>query len=398
MIEDGDRGLRAYMLGTFELYYNGEVLHLKKKGSAKPVQLLQLLLQNRRTGISRAAAMEALYGRNAKVDAANNLNATASQLRRLLRESALPPGDHVRAEIDRYYFDAPFPVWVDAEEAVRLRRRADQLEPERRGELLQELCGLFRGRFLPGLDGEEWVERARAGYQQIFRRSMDELCTSLMERGAYAEAERLSGRAAALFPFEGWQAWQMECLMAQGRVEDARELYRQVEELYRRERGAPPPERMAALLPRGGSGAGRGPEAAPGPREQMPVAGRDGPCRLPFPSFLDAYGLIARMSAAAGQSVCLLLCTLLLGDGARTPQEPERLRDGMDCLESALVQTLRGEDTFTRYSRAQFLSILIGAREEDGEAVSRRIGEKFRELCGDDRLRVEHQVMPADLK
>ncbi len=335
MTEDGGRGLRVYMLGTFELYYDGAVLRLKKKGSAKPVQLLQLLLQNREVGVSRAAAVEALYGNNAKVDTDNNLNATASQLRRLLRESALPPGNYVRAEIDRYYFDAPFPVWVDAEEAVRLRRRADLLEPEQREETLRELCGLFRGRFLPALDGEEWVERARAGYQQIFRRSMDEL--------------------------------------------------------YRGERGAPPPE-----LEKGVDGAERRPEDAPGARERPPAASREGPCRLPFPSFLEAYGLITRMSAAAGQPVCLLLCTLRGDGGARTPQELERLREGMDCLETALAQTLRGEDTFTRYSRAQFLAILISAKEEDCEAVFRRIGAKFRQLCGDERLRVDHQVMAAD--
>ena len=83
--------LRVYMLGGFEMYYDGALLQMKKKQTSKPVQLLQLLLYHKEDGISRHALLETLYGQETEIDAANSLNATVSQLRKLLRDLIVGP-------------------------------------------------------------------------------------------------------------------------------------------------------------------------------------------------------------------------------------------------------------------------------------------------------------------
>ena len=76
-MESGKR-LMVYMLGGFEMYYEGAPIQLKKKLTSKPLLLLQLLLYNREAGVSRRAVIEALYGQETEIDANNSLNATVS--------------------------------------------------------------------------------------------------------------------------------------------------------------------------------------------------------------------------------------------------------------------------------------------------------------------------------
>lgn len=385
--------LRVTMLGSFELRYNLEPVQLKKRQSSKPVQLLQLLLHNRGNGVSRQRVIEALYGLETGIDTANNLNATASQLRRLLRDTILPKENYICMDVDRYSFQSSFPVQVDTEEVLSLQQQAAMAEGNDRIELLHKLCTLYQGRFLPELDGESWVEAARGYYEMIYRNSMEELCRMLRERQEYLTILRLTEYAAKIFPFDEWQAWHYESLLALGRIQEAQKLYQETEKLYLSELDAPPPERMRQRLRTPVNAAGWEARNVRAIRKQLDETERAGPYCLPLPSFLDAYHLICRMSGAAGQPVTLMLCTLRGGD-SRSRQARETFRTAMEQLEAALCQTLRQEDTFTRYSRSQYLSVLIGVEDTNCGAVSRRVSEQFSGLNVGQRFALECQTVP----
>ena len=338
---------------------------------------------------------EALYGQEPGTDTANSLNATVSQLRRLLRETRLPEENYIHARMDRYYFESPFLVWVDTEQVTALRQAADVTSGSQRLDLLYQICELYHGRFLPELDGEIWAEIARADYQRIYRDSLEEICRALKERGAYEEILRLTGVAAKLFPFDEWQVWQQECLVAQGRIKEAYELYRQVEKLYMSELDAPPPERMRARF--------RNPEKEPwrqsehigAVRRWLRESNQDGPYCVPFPSFLYVYNLVTKLSGITGTPFCLLLCTLRNADGRTNPTARDH-HQAMEQLESVLEHSLRWEDLFTRYTRSQFLVTLLGAPEENSGVVAERIERRFRETIGERKLRLECQLMRAE--
>lgn len=389
--------LRVTMLGGFELYYGQETVRLKKRQSAKPVQLLLLLLYNRKAGISRHMAIEALYGPEAEIDIMNNLNVTVSQLRKLLRDTILPEENYIYIDIGRYNFQSSFPVQVDTEEILSLRQKAASAKGKERAELLYRLCTLYHGRFLPELDGEEWVENIRIYCQRIFQESMDELCHMLWETQSYQEILHLTSHAARLFPFDEWQAWQYECLLAQGQIHEAKKLYREVEALYLKELDAPPPKRMRQQihLPRRASGEKM--QNVQMIRDQLDEADQKGPYCLPFPSFLDAYNLICRMSKAASQPVCLMLCTIRGGD-RRSRQGRELCQTAMEQLEASLYQNLRREDAFTRYSRYQYLSVLIGVSEADCGSISRRVSEHFFRIGSRPKITLDCQTVPSVLQ
>lgn len=388
---DGSR-LMVYTLGGFEMYYAGVPLQLKKKLTSKPLILLQMLLYNREYGVSRSAVLEALYGQETEIDAANSLNATVSQLRRLLRETHLPEGNYIRVRLDRYYFEAPCFTWVDTEEAVGLRQAADLASGTARQELLYQLCDLFHGRFLPDLDGESWVEIARADFQRIYRDSLNEVCRGLQEQRAYEEILRLTSFAARLFPFDEWQVWQQECLLAQGRIREAHELYRQVEKLYLTELNAPPPERMRARFRKPEKESWRSAESEETVRKWLRQEHWDGPYFVPFPGLMYAYNLIRSVRGAGGTLPCLLLCTISGGDS-----RSRELHSGMEHLESVLGKTLGRQDVFAHYSDSQFLVILPGQQPDTVGDLPERICTRFRGLTGGLKLRLDCRILQEEL-
>lgn len=369
------RIFRVTMLGGFELRYNEEPVRLKKRRSTKPLQLLQLLLYYREKWISRQTLIDELYGPETDIDTANNLNVTVSQLRRLLRDSGLPRGEYIQTNMDGYRFQSPFPIWVDTEEMLALRKEALSTEGEERRELLGRICALYRGRFLPELDGESWVETARGYFHKIYGESMEELCRMLWDAGDYQTLLHLTKHASKIFPFDEWQTWQYDCLQAQGRLREAQELYRKTEKLYRSELGIPLPERMRKQIetPMDAEWEVRSVRSI---RDRLDKARQEGPYCLAFPSFLDAYNLISRMGEIAKQPICLMLCTLR-GGSSRTEREREILGGGMERLETVLRTALRQEDIFTRYSRRQYLVILAGVEEKDCNVISERMTGLF---------------------
>lgn len=392
---DMDKRLMVYMLGGFEMYFEGAPVQFNKKLTTKPLQLLQLLLYNREAGVSRRAVMDALFGEEGDIDRANSLNATVSQLRKILKETRLPQENYIHARMDRYYFESSLFTWVDTEAAYALRSQADLASGEERMQLLYDICELYHGRFLPELDGEAWAEIARAEYQRLYKDSLEEICRVLKDKGAYDEIMRLTGTAAKLFPFDEWQVWQQDCLISQGRIKEAYELYKQVEKLYMSELDAPPPERIRSRFRSTETEPWRQPENISAVRNWLKDSDLDGPYCIPFPSFMYVHSLVTKLSSITDSPFCLLLCTLKPSDGRSVPPAAEFQTD-MENLEAVLTKSLRWEDVFTRYSRSQFLVTLFGAPEENIGIVAGRINKNFQKSIGAKKLSLDCQVMHAD--
>jgi hypothetical protein len=262
-------------------------------------------------------------------------------------------------------------------------------------ELLYQICDLYHGRFLPELDGETWAEVARADCQRLYRDSLEEICRTLKENEAYDEILRLTGIAAKQFPFDEWQVWQQECLVSQGRIKEAYELYRQVEKLYMTELDAPPPERMRSRFRNLEKEPWRQAENVGTVRKWLRDSNQDGPYCIPFPSFLYVYSLITKLSSITDTPFCLLLCTLSNSDGRTNPTAKD-FHNAMEQLEGVLEKSLRWEDVFTRYTRSQFLVTLLGAPEENSSIVAERIQRRFQEQIGEKKLRLDGQLMRAE--
>lgn len=209
------QGLEVRMLGDFTLTFEGSSVNLPMKQSAKPMQLLALLLDAGEAGISRQRLIDALFIHESDTDAANGLNVAVSRLRKLLRDNIAPNERYVAVRFNRYYFEVEFPVLIDTNEVESLRQAADLAEGNERISILYQLCDHFYGRFLPDLDGENWVEIQRAYYQRILKVSLAELCMNCQNQHAWNELERLIDFGANLFPYESWEAQRLKTMHLQ---------------------------------------------------------------------------------------------------------------------------------------------------------------------------------------
>lgn len=81
-------------------------------------------------------------------------------------------------------------------------------------------------------------------------------------------------------------------------------------------------------------------------------------CR--FPSFIDCYRILKRLSARNGQAVFLVCCSITDNQGKRLERGDKGL-DNTSVLMKSIESTLRVGDIYTKSGDNQFLILLSGA-------------------------------------
>lgn len=387
--------LKVQMLGGFSMTYQGTRVQVGKNQTTKAIQLLQILLHAGSEGIPRTRILENLYGRETDGDVANNLRVTVYNLRRQLQSCGLPDENYICVEGGRYRFVSSFDVSIDAVVFAQTLQAAREIPGVGRTTLLKSACRLYRGYFLPSLSGEEWVAVIGAHYQHLYFECMEELCEIMKENREYEELYDLCSQAAAMYPFDEWQIWQIDCLLAMNRPKDAMALYEKTTAMYFDELGLPPSKRMMERL-RLMSGqirlnTGEINAIQEDLREKDLSAGA---YFCPYPSFVDSYRVVVRTMERSGQSVFLMSCTIS-DDKEKLLDDMGRLREVSEKLMGAIKGALRRGDVFTRYSMSQFLVILLGIRKEDCAITISRIDSFFRKKESSRRIKVTYRMASA---
>lgn len=385
--------LKVQMLGDFIITYKGKIVQLGKNQTTKALQLLQLLLYAGSQGITRLQLMERLYGSDMEGDRANNLRVTVFHLRRLLKNSELPKEQYIRTEDGRYRFESSFPIEIDIVQFEHLLEQADKAGAcEQRLELLKKACYYYKGYFLPALSAEEWVIVAGIHFQNLYFAALEEVCGQMKRRREFTELLELCSRAASLYPFDEWQVYQIECLLGLERPKEAMALYEKTTEMYFDELDMPPSERMVECFRQMSSqiqlNTGDFNEIHKMLREEPRLGGA---YYCTYPSFMDIYRIIVRIMERSGQSVYLLLCTVL-DERQRQMEDSEGLKRISECLAEAIQETLRRGDTFTRYNISQYLVLLTGVCREDCHIATSRIDACFRKKVSSRRVHVNYRV------
>lgn len=395
-MEEKKAVLKVRMFGGFTITYQGKAIQVGKKQTTKALQMLQALLHAGTAGLTRGQILEYIFGREPEGDVSNNLSVTVYHLRKLLRESGLPEEKYIQIKGGRYRFVASYPVEVDARIFEELIEKAKDYSGENRIKLLKRACCYYKGHFLPALAGEEWVTVEGARYQGMYESCLEEVCSFLKERREYDDLERLSRYASVLYPFDEWQIWQMESLLARNRTKEAVELYEKTTAMYFDELAAPPSKRMTDFFRRMSR------------QIQFEVSsfyeiqtelkeqdGNTGAYYCSYPSFVDSYHMAARLMERSGQSVYLILCTIY-DERKRAVKGREQMREISDKLSEAIQESLRKGDVFTRYNASQFLIILIGIRKEECPAVISRMDSCFRRRESSRQIRVTYRTASID--
>jgi len=371
--------LKVRMLGAFTIEYGEQQVSFERNTQTKVNQLLQILLHAGEEGIAREQLMQRLFGSEEITNPSNSLRATVFRLRKLLVAAGFPENDefvHIKSGV--YRWTSNIPVEVDAVLFEKMAKEAlEEIEEEERCKKLEKACRLYQGDFLPQLGAEEWVVLEASKYKMLYKRCMKMLCQLLKGRHEYELLFQTAAGAVALYPYEEWQIWQIDSLIAQNQVKRAICLYEETADAMFREMGVSPSKRMMERLAQMSS-------EIPSRMEVMEEIQNDlkeseeieGAFYCSYPSFSESYRYMKRIITRSGQEAYLMLCTIT--DGKGYPLEKgERLERISEELGDAIHGALRRGDLYTKYSINQYLILLLDISQGDCRIVIDRINKAF---------------------
>lgn len=228
--------LYVNMLGKFSMSYNGQPVSFKRNTATNAMKLLQILLHAtgmQGGGYPRPQLWEELFGREDLANVANNLRVTVHRLKKMLSDTCLPEYEYIHIEKGLYKWESPIPLYIDALEFAKLVEQAkNETEKEKRAKLLLEACRLYRGEFLPGLSGEDWVIVLSVQYKKLYAYAMTEICEYLKEQKEYETILELTRTAVEIYPFDEYQTYRIDALIALNRYKEAHDYYEETSKMF----------------------------------------------------------------------------------------------------------------------------------------------------------------------
>ena len=145
--------LKVRMLGGFTLEYKGKELVLDRNNVSKTTQLFQLLLLHTQDGeISKAALIDALYGRSDVENKNGSLNNTIFRLRKQLTAAGLPESSYININGGMCTWDPDIETSVDVCDFKQTIESARHEKSQKtKMEIYAKAWKLYTGEFLPDM-------------------------------------------------------------------------------------------------------------------------------------------------------------------------------------------------------------------------------------------------------
>lgn len=392
--EDGGQGvLSVQMFGGFSMSWQG----LRLTGGSKSresqfVYLMQLLLHHPKTGVSRELLEEVLFGEREIDNIHNALRSIIYNAKKRLQKAGLPNVPYIVQKNGIFYWTDQIAVSEDSVRFEELLRKAEELsDPELKLRRLLDACRLYRGEFLPQQAAVLWAAQEARRFRQMFFSAVETAAELLRDRQDWNGLKRLGFHAAAVSPFADWELLTMEAFTAMGQYEEARKLYDDTVELYIQEQGVRPDGRLRKLLERLGKQMNHQYAVLDAIQADLAEGAEigEGGYLCAYPEFRGIYHMVKRMMERGGQSVYLMLCTIMDSRG-RPMKGGTVLEELAERLEESICHSVRRGDTVCRYGRGQYLTLLVNTTRENCQVVQKRINEKF--VIGRQRIGVKYHV------
>lgn len=185
--------LKVRMLGGFTLEYKGKELVLDRNNVSKTTQLFQLLLLHTQDGgISKAALIDALYGRSDVENKNGSLNNTIFRLRKQLTAAGLPESSYININGGMCTWDPDIETSVDVCDFKQTIESARHEKSQKtKMEIYAKAWKLYTGEFLPDMMGEDWAAVENIACRDMYFDCVEELCH-------YLKTEEISKNSTVL--------------------------------------------------------------------------------------------------------------------------------------------------------------------------------------------------------
>jgi len=371
--------LQVRTLGDFTISWNGEQISRGSRDS-QFTRLMEILLHYSETGVERGRLEEMLFEDSHSIDPHHMLRSVIYNSKKKLEKAGLPAGCIV-FQSGVYKWTSEIPVVEDARQFEEMVRKAgDCTDPHEKADLYQEACFFYRGGFLPDQTSNIWVMQEERRYYDLFCRSMEQAIEYHRTHGNFMAMEKLGRYATKIHPLSDWETVTMEALLGLNRFDEASDLYEKTADYYLEELGVRPAfagmnvlEQIASRMENQYSMIDEIQMFLTSPEEEIPGGG----FLVSLPVFQGIYRMFERMIDRSGHAVYLMLCTIVNGKG-HPMKEGAVLNRLSERLADAICMSVRHSDVVCRYSKSQYLVMLVDTTREDCTIVQKRIDKRFR--------------------
>ena len=393
---ESDIVFNAKFLGAVDVSCNGTNIILERNNTTKVNQLFQMLLYYQ-NGVSRDQVIYNLFHNEEIADESNSLRAIVFRLRKALIATGIPDEDYVYIKRGTYRINPGVSVDCDAlkfEDYAKQALAADDVKNQQ--DLLEAALELYNGDFLPTLSGYEWVVTTQVRLKKLFDRCLKQLLEIYKLQNEYDKMLKLSHKANEIYPYDGWQTYEMEALIEVGNTKEALKLYEDTEALMFEELAVSVSSKMTEQLDKLGSQVMNNSDMISEVKKNLDTSKEEieGAFYCTYPVFVESYRYIKRVIRRSGAAAWLMLCTITDGKGFAL-SDSDRLGSLADELSEAIRVSARGGDMYARYSNNQFVVLLLDITQEDCVLVQTRINEN---LSKESRKRyIKYHLAPVNL-
>jgi DNA-binding SARP family transcriptional activator len=382
------------MLGGFSMTWKGVMISdVAKTKESQFLYLMQMILHNRKEGVSREKMEEILFEGKDIADPHHTIQTIIYNAKKKLKQAGLPEINYIERRKKNFYWTDEIQVVEDASEFEKTYLKAEaETDPDRKRVLYLEACYLYTGEFLPNQTAVLWVAQEARRYRMQFYDCLEKVVPLLREKRDYPEMETLGLHASHISPLANWECVTMEAIVAMGRYEDARKFYEATVNFYLEEQGLKPSRQLLDIFKKLGNNVDHQYDGLDKIQAELTGNTSDvavGGYICSYPVFQGVYRMVERMMERGGQSVYLMLCTIVdskgnpMKDGAPLDELSQRLGE-------AIRQSVRHGDAINRYSKGQYLILLVNLTRENCLIIQKRINKKF--ILGHQRVSVQYSI------
>lgn len=404
MLEKTKSSLYISLLGKFSVRLNvgeGDEQIAKEMPAATMLRqraFLQYLCVFHDREVSQEELIEAIFDSEEGVnDPINTLKNTLYRTRLLLENLGVEDGKKALLYRKGFYSWSPdIEIKLDTEEFDALYERFYKAEePAAEIETALKAFSLYGGEFLPNAMNSLWTVSLRTYYHGRYIKLARDAAELLYQQGRIKEGVEICRVATTADPFnEDAQLLMLKLLNAADMTQLAVQHYEKIRSMFMEQLGVTPSQELSdyyrKLLR---SDEPRELDLSAVREQLLETSTVDGAYFCEYAVFRNVYRLVARSTIRSGQAIQLAMATLY--DAKGEPLSLKRCATPMDVLHDAIHRALRTGDVFTRFSRDQYLILLISSSHENAAMAMERVLKLYRGTPSGTRTKVWYSILPV---
>ena len=360
-------------LGGFNISFEDKSLSASSIRRSKTWTAMKYMIAHHKRPVSSEELIEMLWPDDECSDPSNSLNHIIYRLRKMLSDCS---GDAQCIVFSQgmYSWNPDLEYCIDAYEFESILAEAGDADDntDRRAELLRKAIALYCGEFLCGETSELWLLNFKNYYRRLFLGAVNDLADIFKQQAAFEDVIALYGKAMEIEPYEeSLYARQIEVLILVGEYAHAKQQYKRIEKLLRKEFEAEPTAEFQGLW-----------------LEIVKAAGNRNADLNELKSHLD--GCIKKSAILCGPETFKKMYSYhrYLDERVQLPaflgmmsvrfvnsceEGSEKLRMAMKTMRQIMLRSLRESDIVCQYSADRFVLMITGAEEKHKMAPFTRI-------------------------